>query len=118
MEESNMFIVRSVIIWFIITTSINAYLMTFPIPVLRKRNYPATYLIQQTNRIDFQNNTECAAFSTAYLLRHFGKEADGETLYTHFPSKTRAGNVYPKGIRTMLRKKAMKQTIIKELSIH
>lgn len=113
MEESNMFIVRSVIIWFIITTSINAYLMTFPIPVLRKRNYPANYLIQQTNRIDFQNNTECAAFSTAYLLRHFGKEADGEALYTHFPSKTRAGNVYPKGIRTMLRNKGYETTYYK-----
>lgn len=87
---------------------INAYLMSFPKPVLRKRDYPANYLIQQNNRIDLQNNTECAAFSTAYLLRHFGMEAEGETLYTHFPSKTRAGTVYPKGIRTVLRKNGLK----------
>ncbi|MEG0471013.1 MAG: cysteine peptidase family C39 domain-containing protein [Solibacillus sp.] len=108
-----MFIVRTVISWIIITTIINAYLMTFPIPVLRKRVYPANYLIQQNNHIDFQSNTECAAFSTAYVLRHFGMEADGEALYTHFPSKTKAGNVYPKGIRTMLRQKGFKTTYYK-----
>lgn len=104
----SMFIVRTVVLWVIISTIINAYLMTLPIPVLRKRGYPANYLIQQNNRIDFQQNTECAAFSTAYVLRHFGMEDAGEALYTHFPSKTRAGNVYPKGIRTVLRKKGFK----------
>lgn len=103
-----MFIVRTVVLWVIISTIINAYLMTLPIPVLRKRGYPANYLIQQNNRIDFQQNTECAAFSTAYVLRHFGMEDAGEALYTHFPSKTRAGNVYPKGIRTVLRKRGFK----------
>ncbi|MEC1177166.1 cysteine peptidase family C39 domain-containing protein [Metasolibacillus meyeri] len=108
-----MFIVRTVILWIIISTIINAYLMTLPIPVFRKRDYPTNYLIQQSNRIDFQNNTECAAFSTAYLLRHFGMEAEGEALYTHFPSKTRAGNVYPKGIRTVLRKKGLKTNYYK-----
>ena len=103
-----MIIVRTVILWIIISTIINAYLMTLPIHVLRKRHYPANYLIQQNNRIDFQNNTECAAFSTAYLLRHFGMEAEGEALYTHFPGKTRTGTVYPKGIRTVLRKNGFK----------
>lgn len=108
-----MFIVRTVILTIIITFSINAYLMTLPLPVLRKRNYPTTYLIPQNNRIDFQSNTECAAFSTAYLLRHFGLEAEGKALYAHFPSKTRAGNVYPKGIRTELRKRGFKTNYYK-----
>ena len=71
-----MFIVRTVILWILISVSINAYLMTLPIPVLRKRDYPANYVIQQNNRIDFQNNTECAAFSTAYLLRHSFQRID------------------------------------------
>lgn len=110
---SSMFIVRTVILWILISTIINAYLMTLPIPVLRKRDYPINYLIQQNNRIDFQNKTECAAFSTAYLLRHFGMENDGEALYTYFPSKTRAGNVYPKGIRTVLREKGFKTNYYK-----
>ncbi|RTR35419.1 peptidase [Robertmurraya yapensis] len=108
-----MFIVRTVILWIIISTIINAYLMTLPMLVLRKRDYPANYLIQHNNRIDFQQNTECAAFSTAYLLRHFGMEDEGEALYTRFPSKTKAGNVYPKGIRTVLRKKGFKTNYYK-----
>lgn len=103
-----MFIVRTVILWIIISTIINAFLMTLPIPALRKRNFPVNYLIEQNNRIEFQSNTECAAFSTAYLLRHFGIKAEGEALYSHFPSKTKAGNIYPKGIRTVLRKKGFK----------
>ena len=82
-------------------------------PVFRKRAYPANYLIQQNNRIDFQKNTECAAFSTAYLLRHLGMEAEGETLYSHFPNKTREGNVYPKGIRSVLRNKGFKTNYYK-----
>ena len=101
---SRLFIVKTVILWIIISTIINAYLMSLPIPVLRKRDFPASYLIQQNNRIDFQNNTECAAFSTAYLLRHFGIEAEGGALYKHFPSKTGIGTVYPKGILKVLRK--------------
>ncbi|MGE7024509.1 cysteine peptidase family C39 domain-containing protein [Solibacillus cecembensis] len=108
-----MFIVRTVLLWIIISTIINAYLMTLPIPVLRKRNYPANYVIQENNRIDFQTNTECAAFSTAYVLRHFGMVAEGEALYTHFPNKTKAGNVYPKGIRTVLREMGFKTNYYK-----
>lgn len=108
-----MFIVRTVILWIIISISINAYLMTLPIPILRKRDYPANYLIPQNNRKDFQQNSECAAFSTAYLLRHFGIEAEGESLYKYFPSKTKAGNVYPKGIREVLSKKGFKTNYYK-----
>ncbi len=108
-----MFIMRTVLLWIIISTIINAYLMTLPIPVLRKRNYPANYVIQENNRIDFQTNTECAAFSTAYVLRHFGLDAEGEALYTHFPSKTKSGNVYPKGIRTVFKNKGFKTNYFK-----
>ncbi|TGN33120.1 cysteine peptidase family C39 domain-containing protein [Lysinibacillus sp. S2017] len=108
-----MFIIRTVILWVVISISINAYLMTLPIPIFRKRAYPPNYFIQQKNRIDFQKNTECAAFSTAYLLRHFGMEAEGDALYTDFPSKTRAGNVYPKGIRKVLQEKGFKTNYYK-----
>ncbi|MFL1998792.1 cysteine peptidase family C39 domain-containing protein [Lysinibacillus irui] len=110
---SSMFIIRTAILWIIISTMINAYLMTFPVPVLRKRGYPANYLIKRNNRIAIQNNRECAGFSTAYVLRHFGIEADGEALYSSFPSKMRSGNVYPKGIRTVLRKKGLKTSYFK-----
>ncbi|KGR74949.1 cysteine peptidase family C39 domain-containing protein [Ureibacillus sinduriensis] len=108
-----MFIVSQVLVWIIISTIINTYLMTFPMPVLRKKDYPDNYLIQQNNRIDFQKNNECAAFSTAFLLRHFGIEAEGQALYAHFPSKTTAGTVYPKGIRTVLRNNGFKTNYYK-----
>lgn len=87
--------------------------MTFPIPVFRKRDYPPNYLINRNNRIDIQNKRECAAFSTAYLLRHFRVEANGNELYINFPSKVKSGNVYPKGIRTVLRKKGFKTNYMK-----
>ena len=106
---SSMVIVNSVILWVIISISINTYLMTLPTPALRKRDFLPTYVIQQNNRIDFQKDTECAAYSTAYMLRHFGMDAEGESLYKYFPNKTRAGNVYPKGVRTVLRKKGFKK---------
>ncbi|ETT81041.1 hypothetical protein C176_20049 [Viridibacillus arenosi FSL R5-213] len=113
MEGSSMFIVRTAILGIIISTIINAYLMTLPLPVLRKRDYMANYLIKRNNRIDIQNKRECAAFSTAYVLRHFGMEADGEELYTNFPNKMSSGNVYPKGIRRVLRKKGFKTNYYK-----
>ncbi|MGN7478586.1 cysteine peptidase family C39 domain-containing protein [Solibacillus silvestris] len=108
-----MFIVNTIILWVIISISINTYLMTLPVPALRKKDYPSSYIIKQKNRIDFQKDTECAAFSTAYLLRHFGMDGEGEYLYKHFPNKTRAGNVYPKGIRTVLRNKGFKTNYYK-----
>ena len=111
--EVVLFLVRTAFLWILTSTIINAYLMTLPIPVLRKRDYPANYLIKQDNRIDIQNKRECAAFSTAYVLRHFGMEADGEKLYTNFPSKIRSGNVYPKGIRTVLRNMGFKTNYYK-----
>ncbi|WP_339194650.1 cysteine peptidase family C39 domain-containing protein [Solibacillus sp. FSL R5-0449] len=103
-----MIIINSVVFWLIISLAINTYLMTMPMPVIRKKDFPATYMIQHENRIDFQKGTECAAFSTAYLLRHFGKDAEGEVLYQHFPNKTKTGNVYPKGIRAVLKNKGFK----------
>lgn len=84
--------------------------MSFPIPVFRKKAYPATYVIEQVNRIDVQGGVECAAFSTAYSLRHFGIEADGTELYKNFPSKTKTGTVYPKGIRTVLQQMGFQTT--------
>ena len=33
------------------------------------------------NRIDYQTDGKCAAYAAAYLLRHFGEEADGEALF-------------------------------------
>ncbi|MCM3721088.1 hypothetical protein [Solibacillus isronensis] len=51
-----MFIINTVALWVIISVSINNYLMTLPIPVIRKKDFPTTYIIQHENRIDFQKD--------------------------------------------------------------
>ncbi len=82
-------------------------------PVLRKQDYPSNYLIKGNKRIEIQNKRECAALSTAYMLRHFGMKADGKELYTNFPCKTSSGEVYPKGIRKVLKEKGFKTSYYK-----
>ncbi len=60
------------------------------------------FLITRENRMDFQNGNECAAFSSAYVLRHWGIEENGAGLYERIPGKRRDGTVYPAGIRKLL----------------
>ncbi|OWR30168.1 hypothetical protein CDO73_12300 [Saccharibacillus sp. O23] len=68
------------------------------------RNMPESYLIDTPNRMDLQKNTECAAFSGAYVLRHLGTEADGNELYRGFPRKLLDGTVDPRGLLVLFKK--------------
>ena len=44
-------------------------------------NYPSEFFCDGgENRIDFQSDGKCAAYATAYVLRSFGEQADGEKL--------------------------------------
>lgn len=64
-----------------------------------EHQFPDTYLIAEQNYFDYQPGLECAAFSSAYVLRHFGEEADGLELFEDFPGKLPDGNgVYPSGV--------------------
>lgn len=38
------------------------------------------YLIANVNEMDYQTGNECAAYACAYVLRHMGINADGDTL--------------------------------------
>jgi ABC-type bacteriocin/lantibiotic exporter with double-glycine peptidase domain len=113
MEERNVIIVKIIIGWLVITTIINAYLMTVPKLDLKKEYYPEKYQIEHENRIEIQKNNECAAFSTAYVLRHMRIEADGEEIYTNFSCKMKSGCVYPKGIRRYLKQSGFKTNYYK-----
>ena len=45
-------------------------------------DYPPEFFCASAgNRIDYQTDGKCAAYAAAYLLRHFGEEADGEGLF-------------------------------------
>ncbi len=87
--------------------------MTLPKLDFKKGDFPEKFLIQQKNKIDIQNKYECAAFSTAYVLRHLGKEADGFEVYANIPSKMKTGHVYPKGIRTYLKQEGFETSYYK-----
>ena len=44
-------------------------------------DYPPEFFCKtEENRIDDQNGGKCAAYASAYLLRHFGEDASGEEL--------------------------------------
>lgn len=42
---------------------------------------PEFFCANAGNRIDYQTDGKCAAYAAAYLLRHFGEDADGEALF-------------------------------------
>lgn len=93
---------------------INALTMSIPIPRLKKKkDIPLNYSINVTNRIDFQKGNTCAAFATAYVLRYFNIDSDGDTLYKQFPCKFPSGAITPLGIRISLKKHGFKTKYLK-----
>lgn len=101
----------SIINWLVIATMINCILMGIPIPTISKKNYPLTHIITSKNYIDIQKNFECSAYSTAYLMRHYGIQANGEDIYKIMPNKMNNGYVYPKGVVRLLKQQGFKATI-------
>lgn len=75
---------------------------------------PERYLVQSENRFDYQpGNIQCAAFSSAYLLRHYGEEVSGLPLFENFPGKLADGNgVYPTGIVQMFQERGYEAEFI------
>ena len=74
-----------------LTTAIIAIVLSFagcasyistPEDELGPFDYPPEFFCERSrNRIDYQTSRKCAAYATAYLLRHFGEETTGEELY-------------------------------------
>lgn len=68
-------------------------------PQTEALDYPEAYMTTSKNYFDYQPGQECSAFASAYLLRHFGEEADGLELFEDFPGKLPGGGgVYPSGV--------------------
>lgn len=79
-----------------ITVLVSCYFI-FPSKDLIDSNvFPISYSIKSLNEMDIQQNYECAAFSSAYVLRHLGMESDGNELYKNYPRKLSDGTVTPK----------------------
>lgn len=86
----------------IITTIIDAVLMGALSFHFSFKSNNKKFLITKENSIDLQDGNKCAAFSSAYVLRHWDIMENGAELYNTIPNKRSDGNVYPKGIRNLL----------------
>lgn len=69
-------------------------------PVSSVEDIPESFMIETENYFDYQSGLECAAFASAFVLRHYGEEADGVTLYEDYPGRLDQGGVSPYGIET------------------
>ena len=68
-----------------------------PESYINNHNHPLSYVIFPNPKPDTQNGNECAACSSAYLLRFYGEDVEGVSLYHQptFPCKYEDG-AYPK----------------------
>lgn len=91
----------SVVNYFVITMIVDFILMgRLSICIMGKCSHNK-YVITKKNRIDIQTGYQCSAFSSAFVLRHFGVDVNGEELYQKMPNKIKDGYVYPKGIQNL-----------------
>lgn len=90
--------------YLIITTIVDCVLMGKLHFCLSSRCRKKEFVITKENRIDIQSGYKCSAFSSAYVLRHWGIDEKGDTLYELIPNKMNDGYVYPKGIQSLLPK--------------
>ena len=73
-----------------------------PEAYVNNHDHPSSYVIYPNPKPDTQNGNECAACSSAYLLRFYGEDVDGVSLYHQptFPCKYDDG-AYPKCFKTL-----------------
>lgn len=79
-------------------TIVDACLMGLATPEFDSSVEKEAFLVTDSTRIDMQTGFKCSAFSSAYVLRHWGVEAHGDSVYEIMPDKMDDGYVYPKGI--------------------
>lgn len=92
----------SLVNYVIITTIVDSILMGALHVRFSMKCRKKEFVITKTNRIDIQNGYKCSAFSSAYVLRHWDIEKNGDSLYEVIPNKMKDGYVYPKGILKLL----------------
>lgn len=90
--------------YLISVTIVDAYLMGIATPYYSFKNDGYQFLLEDSTRIDFQTGFKCSAYSSAYIMRHWGIDVAGDSLYDIMPNKMDDGYVYPKGILSLLEK--------------
>lgn len=92
---------------FLIILIADLYIIGAPLLILARKARISEYLISTPNRIDAQEGLQCSGYACAYLLRHFGRKAQGPTLYVEMPCRNASGTVRPKGLVQLLRGKGL-----------
>ena len=84
---------------------LDGIIIGFAIPVknAKKEHYEKQYMLKAQNRMDYQKTTECSGFSTAYVFRSFGMEADGNDIYARIDGKMINGAVLPGTLKREIR---------------
>ena len=77
-------------------------MLVVPAKYTASHNHPSSYLITPNPAPDTQTKVECAACSSAYLLRFYGEDVDGVSLYHQpsFPCKYGDG-AYPRCFKVL-----------------
>lgn len=84
-------------------TLADACIMGVATPLYAYSTDKEQFIIEDSTRIDSQTGFKCSAFSSAFILRHWGNEAHGDSIYEIMPDKMNDGYVYPKGILSFLK---------------
>ncbi len=96
----------------IITCLLDGWIIGFAIPA-KRRQYKREYMLKTPNRFDYQTSTECSGFSSAYVFRSFGIEADGREFYAKIPHKIPGGAVLPNVLRKEITRRGLKARYVK-----
>ena len=96
----------------IITCLLDGLIIGFAMPA-KRRQYKREFMLKTPNRFDYQTGTECSGFSSAYVLRSFGIEADGRELYAKIPYKIPGGAVLPGVLRKEISRRGLKVRYVK-----
>lgn len=92
----------SIINYFVITTIVDIILMGKLHFQIKRKTDLFKAMLTKENKIDIQSDFQCSAYSSAFVLRHFGIDAIGKDLYQEMPNKMKNGYVYPKGIVNLM----------------
>jgi len=102
-----------VLFCFLLLVSIHI-LAPFPTSESKAINLPNRFDVPINTGFELQGKNQCAAFSTAFVLRNFGGKAKGSEVYDRIPYKIPfSGYVLPKGVVTYIQSQGFRPAIFK-----
>jgi len=90
------------------------FLLPFPQYDPISSGYPLSFHISKENKFEKQGHHQCAAFSTAFILRNFGEEVNGSQTYKEMSYEIPfLGWVLPKGVVAYIKSYGLNPVIFK-----